>query len=613
MRALGCGVPVSLMLASAPVAVEPGGERARAPAPSGGPRGRDPSGERQARRAALLRRRRLRVARLFVAIAILPLGTAAVVLALTAARTERQRAELSLESAVRVAAFSLARQVDAADSRAVVLASSPQVQRALALGDRTALQRLVTRDPALSFAAGDGFHVGRVTGAAVVRSAGVHVHDVVIGRVSVAVRFNGSLLSRVAAAAGLPGADRLALVRGGRVVAATGIAPGALLTARFGGFSSARLDGIDYVAYAAPVVSGTAQLVGLLPESHIGAQTTQRRLLLALSLLASLAALGGLGYMLAPAVVRGSRPGRRATDHDPVEPTGRDVREMLALVGDTLAATHDPEALLPVILEAMMEATHARGGRLLREGKEVVRAGSVDTALAPLALELEVEGAPEGMLLLYPPPQGFSENTRELARSLVAQAATALENAHLHSIVKWQAVTDDLTQLTNRRGFMQALEGEVRRGDRFGGSLSLVLLDLDDFKLINDGYGHHTGDEVLREVARTLQNRVRDVDVPGRLGGEEFAVLLPQTDLPGGKRLAESLRAAVERARIATADRLTVTASFGVVARSAGESAAELLQRADVALYRAKRAGKNRVVASRGAKKASSAPPPRER
>jgi diguanylate cyclase (GGDEF)-like protein len=188
---------------------------------------------------------------------------------------------------------------------------------------------------------------------------------------------------------------------------------------------------------------------------------------------------------------------------------------------------------------------------------------------------------------------------------------TALENAHLHSIVKWQAVTDDLTQLTNRRGFMQALEGEMRRGDRFGGSLSLVLLDLDDFKLINDRYGHHTGDEVLREVAKALQNRVRDVDVPGRLGGEEFAIILPQTDLAGGKRLAENLRVAIERVRIGAADRVTVTASLGVVARGAGETPADLLQRADVALYRAKGAGKNRVAAGRAPAKKS--PPPRGR
>jgi diguanylate cyclase (GGDEF)-like protein len=533
------------------------------------------------------------------------------VLAFTAARTERQRAELSLESAVRVAAFSLARQVDAADSRAVVLASSPSVQRALAVRDRAALERLAARDPALTFTAGAGFRVGTVAGPAIVRSADVRVDDVVIGRVSDAVRFDHGLLTRAAAGSGLPGSDRLALVRGGRVVAGTGIAAGAPLTVRFDRFRSLRLEGTGYVAYAAPVVSGTVELVGLLPESHIDAQTMRRRLLLALSLLASLAALGGLGYMVAPAVVRSRRPARRASDRRPVEPTGRDVREMLALVGDTLAATHDPEALLPVILEAMMEATHARGGRLLREDKEVVRAGSVDTALAPLELELEVEGAPEGMLLLYPPPQGFSENTRELARSLVAQAATALENAHLHSIVKWQAVTDDLTQLTNRRGFMQALEGEMRRGDRFGGSLSLVLLDLDDFKLINDRYGHHTGDEVLREVAKALQNRVRDVDVPGRLGGEEFAIILPQTDLAGGKRLAENLRVAIERVRIGAADRVTVTASLGVVARGAGETPADLLQRADVALYRAKGAGKNRVAAGRAPAKKS--PPPRGR
>jgi diguanylate cyclase (GGDEF)-like protein len=591
---------MSLMLASPPIADDVGNEQPRRPTRSRRAPPPAPSGDsaRRARRAALQRRRRLRFARLFVLIALLPLGAAAVVLSFTAARTERQRTQLSLESAVRLAAFSLARQVDAADSRAVVLASSPSVQRALARRDRAALQRLVARDPRLSFTAGSDFRVGRVSGPAAVRSAGVRIGELVIGRVSVAVRFDHALVAGAAARSGLPGAGTLALVEAGRVVAGTELSPSAPLSVRLGGFRRVQLDGREYVAYAAPVVRGSAQLVGLVPESHIGAQTARRRLLLVLSLLASLAALGGLGYMVAPAVGRGGRPRRRPDSREAAnEPTGRDVREMLALVGDTLAATHNPEALLPVILEAMMEATRARGGRLLREGKEVARAGTVDTALAPLALELEVEGAPESLLLLYPPPQGFSENTRELARSLVAQAATALENAHLHSIVKWQAVTDDLTQLTNRRGFMQALESEVRRSDRFGGSLSLILLDLDDFKLINDRHGHHTGDEVLREVAKALLNRVRDVDVPVRLGGEEFAVLLPQTDLVGCTALAENLRAEIESVRLAAVDRVKITASFGVVARTTGEGAHELLQRADVALYRAKGSGKNRVVA----------------
>ena len=586
---------MSLMLSSPPLAEEVGGDRHRDPAhqpraPSGGQ-------ARRARRAALQRRRRLRFAQLVVLIALLPLGAAAVVLSFSAARTERQRTELSLESGVRAAAFSLARQIDAADSRAVVLATSGRVQRALALRDRAALQRLVARDPRLSFSADGGFRVGRVSGPAAVRSASVRVRDAVLGRVSVAVPFDHALVAHAAAHADLPRASELALVEAGRVVAASRHAAGRL-SVGLDAFRPARLGGTRYVAYAAPVVRGSTQLVGLVPESRIGAQTTRRRLLLALSLLASLAALGGLGYMVAPTVARGARPRGRAGTRDIVdEPTGRDVREMLALVGDTLAATHNPDALLPVILEAMMEATRARGGRLLREGKEVVRAGDVEATTEPLALELDVEGAPESLLLLYPPRQGFSENTRELARSLVVQAATALENAHLHSIVKWQAVTDDLTQLTNRRGFMQALETEVRRADRFAGSLSLVLLDLDDFKLINDRHGHHTGDEVLREVAKALLHRVRNIDLAVRLGGEEFAVLLPQTDLAGCMALAENLRAEIESVRISAPGRVRVTASFGAVARTAGEGANELLQRADSALYRAKHAGKNRVAA----------------
>jgi diguanylate cyclase (GGDEF)-like protein len=589
---------MSLMLALAPVADDggPAHPRATAPPPLRGEPARRP------RREALRRRLRWRVARLFVLIGLLPLGTAAVVLSFTAARAERQRTELSLESAVRLAAVSLVRQVDAADNRAVVVASSAPVQRALALRERAPLRRLAARDPRLSFTAGAGFRVGSVSGPAVTRSAAVRSHGVVIGNVSVAIRFDDALLARTAARSGLPGGEKLVLVEAGHVVAGAGVPAGTPASVPTGGFHRVRLHGRTYVSYGTPVVRGTAELLGLAPASRIGAQTARRRLLLALSLLAALAALGGIGYMAAPAVARGGRSrARRAAGHAADEPTGRDVREMLALLGDTLAATHDPDALLPVILHAMIEATHARGGRLLREGEEIVRAGMPDSRREPLALELEVEGAPGGTLLLYPPAQGFSDNTRALARSLVAQAATALENAHLHSIVKWQAVTDDLTQLTNRRGFMQALESEVRRAERFGGSLSLVLLDLDDFKLINDRYGHHTGDEVLREVGKALLHRVRDVDLPVRIGGEEFAVLLPETDLAGCRALAENLRAEIELVRVKDAPRVAITASFGAVARRGGEHAHELLQRADVALYGAKREGKNRVVADGGA------------
>jgi diguanylate cyclase (GGDEF)-like protein len=275
------------------------------------------------------------------------------------------------------------------------------------------------------------------------------------------------------------------------------------------------------------------------------------------------------------------------------------VREAVALVGEALAATHDPEALLPVILQSAIEATGAAGARLLSGGTEVVRAGRPEEGGGPLTLTLGTDEDGIGRLLLYPPRDGsFDEESEQLAHWLAAQASIAIENERLHRTVKRQAITDELTQLANRRRFTETLAVEVRRAERFGDPLALVLADLDDFKLINDQYGHQTGDEVLRRFADVLRENVRDFDLPVRYGGEEFAVLLPETGLDGGEQLARRLQAALQRLRLPEigGDRPPVTASFGVAAFPTARSAEELLSAADGALYRAKAAGKDRVA-----------------
>ena len=144
----------------------------------------------------------------------------------------------------------------------------------------------------------------------------------------------------------------------------------------------------------------------------------------------------------------------------------------------------------------------------------------------------------------------------KLAEWLSSQAAIALENARLHDVVQWQAITDELTGLVNRRRFLDALRSEIGRGQRLGGQLSVVLADLDDFKLVNDRFGHHAGDEVLLAFADLLRAHGRDVDVAARLGGEEFAILLPETGIEGASAgaersapLARPARAAARRQR----------------------------------------------------------------
>lgn len=158
------------------------------------------------------------------------------------------------------------------------------------------------------------------------------------------------------------------------------------------------------------------------------------------------------------------------------------------------------------------------------------------------------------------------------------------------------ATTDGLTGLANRRRFLEALEHEVQRHRRYGTPLALISIDVDRFKRVNDTWGHAVGDEVLRSLAAICRTEVRDVDTVGRMGGEEFAVLLPDTAPEEAMAVAERLRAAVDAAPLrTTAGPLAVTLSLGVSASPPCDGADTLLREADRALYRAKAGGRNRV------------------
>jgi diguanylate cyclase (GGDEF)-like protein len=203
-----------------------------------------------------------------------------------------------------------------------------------------------------------------------------------------------------------------------------------------------------------------------------------------------------------------------------------------------------------------------------------------------------------GLLVLSGP--GFDESQIEAAMSLTGQVVIALENARLHGIVERQALVDSLTGLANRRSIEETLRAEVARAVRFDESVCLVLADLDDFKLVNDRYGHAVGDEVLQAFAAVLEETARESDVAGRWGGEEFALVLGATDIAGGLRLAERARAALEARVVVLPDgtEIRVTASFGAAAFPDVPERDLLLQAADSALYQAKRGGKNRVARS---------------
>jgi diguanylate cyclase (GGDEF)-like protein len=177
------------------------------------------------------------------------------------------------------------------------------------------------------------------------------------------------------------------------------------------------------------------------------------------------------------------------------------------------------------------------------------------------------------------------------------------------------AATDELTGLGSRRAWMERLDVEVGRARRYRTPLSAVMIDLDHFKLINDRHGHQAGDAVLRNVGRRVAAGVRASDFAARYGGEELCVLLPATALDGARSLAESLRGALSELVHGTPEQAIgfVSASFGVAEldlSNACENGDALLQRADLALYRAKHLGRDRVVADQAALAAPAASTP---
>jgi len=160
---------------------------------------------------------------------------------------------------------------------------------------------------------------------------------------------------------------------------------------------------------------------------------------------------------------------------------------------------------------------------------------------------------------------------------------------------------DALTGLYNRSYVLDKIEAELQRAERHGAPTSLLMIDLDHFKLVNDSYGHPMGDQVLQAVGRVLKDSCRAYDVPSRYGGEEFCVLLPETDIDNTTAVTERIRATLRMTPLAVEQEETiwVTASIGVAGFEKGTSeslnAASLVDRADRALYAAKRAGRNRV------------------
>jgi diguanylate cyclase (GGDEF)-like protein len=317
------------------------------------------------------------------------------------------------------------------------------------------------------------------------------------------------------------------------------------------------------------------------------------------------------------------------------------LQEAIRRVGESFAKGLDRVGLLEIVVQTAVDGIGASAGRAtMRRATddrlhEVARAG--DTAAFERALhaaeaavidagqvaEIQLGGASAlaaplgateegdrviGIVSVSRGDRAFTAGERELFSYLTNQASVSVENVDLHETVQRQAVTDELTGLFNHRRFQEVMTAEVERARRYGHELGLIMLDIDNFKQINDTYGHLQGDEVLREVARVLRQSSREIDEPARYGGEEMAVALPQTDLEGAYQFAERVRRRIEALALPLPDGedgvLRVTASFGAasLASAGGVDKDSLVASADGALYQAKRAGKNRTERASGRK-----------
>ncbi|GIJ53658.1 GGDEF domain-containing protein [Virgisporangium aurantiacum] len=331
------------------------------------------------------------------------------------------------------------------------------------------------------------------------------------------------------------------------------------------------------------------------------------------------------------------------------------LRNHLALLGDTLSGTHDVARILHVTLHSARSATGAQAGVVLlldpATGMLVAQCavGAVpgSPALAGLRLApgegllgmVADNGVPacgrfpdprsspaeprgttfvavpvavpepvtpmeeamtephRGVLALYDRvgPDGFDETDVSTLTTFAAQAAIALDNVRLHEEAQRLSLTDPLTGLFNYRYLRESLRRELERAARFGRTLAVVALDLDHFKDVNDTYGHAVGDLVLVEIGRRIRAVTREVDVAFRRGGEEFVVLLPETDTAGGSALARRLATEVRGTPVRARDHMiNVTVSIGVaVYPEHGATGPAVLEAADIALYAAKAAGRD--------------------
>ncbi len=564
----------------------------------------------------------------FALLALLPLAIAFYGYDSLAGRSESRRADASLEAALRVAVWGYSQQLDAAAASAQRLAVDPALQRALRTKDRAELAAIAAAHPLTTIRAG-AFTFGTAPAYAGRRSVRVLDDGRVLGSVTVASPLDDELLTAIGV--GLGGQSRLVAVRDGSVIAGGPagaplvLAPGKARRVELGGPASRALA-------TAPLANPPGlQFAALTSQAAIDRAARSTELRLAAALIASLMVFALVVFLLGRSVVTTLRRLAGAADaladgrlDERVDVRGQDefaqlggafnrmaaqlqhqlselrterrrARDATMRFGKALEATHDPTQLLRVVADTVMEATGATGALVRTLDGDLFEAGE-SSGSEEVTFVLRVGASDFGSLVIR--GSELDADQVETARALVAQAAVALENARLHRLVEQQALVDSLTGLANRRSLEETLASELARAGRLGHELCLVLADLDRFKLVNDRYGHPAGDDVLRAFGRSLAGTIREGDVAGRWGGEEFALILVGVGVAGGVELAERARRATAAHPVTTGigELVTVTASFGVASCFGTASADELIAAADEALYQAKREGRDRVV-----------------
>ncbi len=573
---------------------------------------------------------KLKLVAYFVLLSLVPLAATYWGFSTVVGSGESRQVSLRQEAGLHAAFTLYEERANRAQAAAVRVARSRPLQRALERHDRRALRRVLAGKPSLYVVGSGHLRVGTPPRLAarlpVDVVTGMHRLGEVVATVPLDVRF----VDRLRQGAAFDSGDVLALLEGTRIVASSPSLRGPVAVPAGPGVT-VRIAGTSYRALAAPALPGVpaVRLAVLSPKGLIDAADARTRNRLLMGLLACLALVGVVAYLQGRSIVRNLRrfaTAARGIAHgslaERVPVRGRDefaalgtalndmaeqlearlaeleaerarVREALAHFGEALAATHDAKQLLRIVAAAAVEATSARGCRIESSDGSVAVSGDPDAEGERLSLPLIAAREQFGTLELV--GDSFSEEQRLNATSLAAHAVVALENARLHTMVERQALVDGLTGLANRRACSDALQAEAARADRLETPLSVVLADLDGFKDVNDAHGHAVGDEVLRTFSAVLRETLRDSDIAGRWGGEEFLLLLPGADAEGAAQLAERVRAALAERTIPGAGDLRVTVSLGVAEYASQSGTAQVVAAADRALYRAKRSGKDRV------------------